>query len=63
MELNALFRRVVGPNIAFALHDIARIKHHIVVIFGIDDLALHDQMIAGADLIDHGLVVVRAQKT
>ena len=46
-----------GPERAARLHDRARLEHHVVVVLGPDDLALHGQMVAGADLIEHALVV------
>ena len=62
MQLDTLLRRVVRAHITLALHDVARVEHHVVIVFGIYDFALHDQVVAGIDLLDHGLVVVRTQE-
>ena len=62
VQLHALFLRVIRAHIALALHDVPRVQDHVVVVLGVDDLALDDQVVAGTDLIDDGLVVLRAQK-
>ena len=62
MQLDTLFLGIVGADIALALHYIARVEHHIVIIFGIDYLALNDDMVAFFDLVDNALVVLGAEK-
>ena len=62
MQLDAFFLGIVGADITLAFHDIARVEHHIVIIFGIDYLALDDDMVAFFDLVDNALVVFGAEK-
>ena len=62
MQLHALLLRVVGADDALALDDVARVEHHVVVVFGVDDLALHRQVVAGLHRVDDGFVVLGAQK-
>ena len=62
VQLHAFFRRVVGADGFFALHDAARIDNKVVVIFAEDDLALHEKVHAGPDRVDDRAVVVRAQE-
>ena len=63
VQLHALFRRVVGADQLLALHDVARLEHHVFIIFAVIDLALHAQPHALMDEADDGLVVLSAQKT
>ena len=62
MQLHALFLGVVGAYVALALDDVARVENHVVVVFAVYYLALHDEMVAHLDLVDDGLVVVGAEK-
>ena len=62
MQLDTLLLGIVGADIALAFHYIARVEHHIVIIFGIDYLALDDDMVAFFDLVDNALVVLGAEK-
>ena len=62
MQLDKLLLGIVGADIALAFHYIARVEHHIVIIFGIDYLALDDDMVAFFDLVDNALVVLGAEK-
>ena len=62
MQLDTLFLGVVGADIALAFHYIARVEHHIVIVFGVDYLALDDDMVAFFDLVDNALVVLGAEE-
>ena len=61
MQLYALLGRVVRAHGLSALDDAARVKHHVVVKFGIADFSLHGQMIAFMNLVQNALVILRAQ--
>ena len=62
MQLHALLRRVVGADDLLPLHDVARLEHHVFIVFAVVDLALHTQPHALVDHADDALIVVRAQK-
>jgi len=62
VQLHALFRRVVGTDDLLPLHDVARLEHHVFIVFAVIDLALHAQPHALVDEADDGLVVLGAQK-
>ena len=62
VQLHALFRRVVGTDDLLPLHDVARLEHHVFIVFAVIDLALHTQPHALVDEADDGLVVLGAQK-
>ena len=62
MQLHALLRRVVGTDDLLPLHDVARLEHHVLIVFAVVDLALHTQPHTLVDHADDGLIVVRAQK-
>ena len=63
MQLHPLFRGIIRPDILLALHYVPRVKHHIIVIFGIYYLPLYHNMVAGVHLVYYALVIVRADKT
>ena len=62
MQLHALLRRVVRADDLLPLHDVARLEHHVFIVFAVVDLALHAQPHALVDYADDALIVVRAQK-
>ena len=62
MQLHAFFLGVVGAYVALALDDVTRVKDHVVVVFAVYYLALHDEMVAHLDLVDDGLIVVGAEE-
>ena len=62
VQLDTLFLGIVGTDIALALHDVARVEHHIIVVLGIDYLTLNDDMVTLFELVDNALVVLRAEK-
>ena len=62
VQLHTLFRRVVGTDDLLPLHDVARLEHHVLIVFAVVDLALHTQPHALVDEADDGLVVLGAQK-
>ena len=63
VQLHALLRRVVGANDLLALHDVARLEHHVLVVLAVVDLALNAQPHTLVDKADDALVIVRAQKS
>ena len=44
MQLDTLFLGVVGAYVALALDDVTRVKDHVVVVFAVYYLALHDEI-------------------
>ena len=62
VQLHPLFRGLVGPYVALALHDASGVQHHVVVILAVNDLALDHHMVALGNLVDHRLVVLGAEE-
>ena len=62
MQLHPLHWGLVGPDIALALHDVPGVQHHVVVILGVDDLPLDDEMVPHVDAVNDALVLLRAEE-